>query len=294
MRIATSEARVRVPATSGNLGPGFDCMGMAHNLWDEVSVRLTTGATRVHIEGEGADVLPTGDDHLIVRALRRGFEAAALPGVGFELRCTNAIPQGRGLGSSAAAVVAGLLLVRGLVDRPDMFDDGVLLSLATEFEGHPDNAAPAMFGGAVVTWMEGTQARAARIPTSVDTTLLIPGEQLLTEKARAALPDTVPHADAAFNASRTAMLALALEHYPDLLWQATADRLHQDYRAGAMPASADAVRALRAAGFPAVISGAGPSVLVFSRLDADTVSMMQRRGFTVNTAGMSTRGAYLV
>ena len=146
MRFARATAAVRVPATSGNLGPGFDSMGMAHNLWDEVHVRLTTGATRVVIQGQGRASLPTDESHLIVRAMRRGFQAAGLPEAGIELTCRNGIYQGRGLGSSAAAVVAGLLLVRGLVDHPEEFDDAAVLSLATGFEGHPDNAAPALHG----------------------------------------------------------------------------------------------------------------------------------------------------
>ncbi|MDY5129430.1 homoserine kinase [Actinotignum urinale] len=294
MRLVHSEARVRVPATSGNLGPGFDCMGMAHNIWDEVSVRLTTSATKVRIIGEGAQTLPKGETHLIVKALKRALEVAGLPEAGFDLTCHNSIAQGRGLGSSAAAVVAGLLLVRGLVDQPELIDDEFLLSLATEFEGHPDNAAPAIFGGAVVTWKEGKKARAARIPTRVKTTLLVPNAQLLTSKARSVLPEKVPHVDAAFNASRSAMLVLALEHYPELLMRATEERLHQDYRADSMPESARAMRDLRSVGWPAVISGAGPSVLVFDELDQETTTLMERRGFAVYKDGMARRGAYLV
>ena len=161
MRFARATAAVRVPATSGNLGPGFDSMGMAHNLWDEVHVRLTTGATRVVIQGQGRASLPTDESHLIVRAMRRGFQAAGLPEAGIELTCRNGIYQGRGLGSSAAAVVAGLLLVRGLVDHPEEFDDAAVLSLATGFEGHPDNAAPALHGGIVLSWVKDDPGRAA-------------------------------------------------------------------------------------------------------------------------------------
>ena len=295
MRIAKDTARVRVPATSGNLGPGFDCMGMAHSLWDEVSVRLTTGKTSVRIYGEGQGNLPEDDSHLIVRALRRGMDVAGLPQSGIELTCRNGIPQGRGLGSSAAAVVAGLMLVRGLIDEPELFDDDVLLTLATEFEGHPDNAAPAIFGGAVVTWMDGKKPRSASIPLSpeITTTLLIPDAELLTETARSVLPAEVPHKDAAFNASRAALLVLALQHRPDLLLQATEDKLHQDYRADAMRASNGALRSLREAGWPAVISGAGPSILVFDTLDPETSRLLEERGFRV-VLGKTAGGAVLL
>ena len=249
MHIVRATAGVRVPATSGNLGPGFDCLGLAHNVWDEVHVRLTTGSTRVHILGEGRGTLPTDDSHLIIRAMRRGFDAAGLPQAGIELNCRNGIAQGRGLGSSAAAVVAGLMLVRGLVDEPELFDDDAVLRLATEFEGHPDNAAPALHGGAVLSWMtdEGPKAAKIDVAKEIKTTLLVPEAELATEAARSVLPSDVPHGDAAFNASRAAMLVLALQGRPDLLLEATGDRLHQRYRADSMPESAEVLRALREA-----------------------------------------------
>lgn len=223
------------------------------------------------------------------------MEAAGLAQSGIELTCRNGIPQGRGLGSSAAATVAGLLLVRGLVDEPELFDDDVLLTLATEFEGHPDNAAPAIYGGAVVTWMENGRPHAASIPVSenIGTTLLIPDAELLTETARSVLPADVPHKDAAFNAARTALLVLALEGRPELLMEATEDKLHQDYRADAMRPSANAVRSLRDAGWPAVISGAGPSILVFDTLDPETSRLLESRGFHV-VLGKSAGGAVLL
>ncbi|MBE6483377.1 MAG: homoserine kinase [Actinomycetaceae bacterium] len=294
MRVVKSRARVRVPATSGNLGPGFDSMGMAHNVWDDVEVRLVAGPTTVTVIGEGQDTLPTDGSHLIVRALRRAFDVAGLPQAGIEMVCRNSIPQGKGLGSSAAAVVAGLLLLRGLVDQPELFDDATVLRLATEFEGHPDNAAPALYGGAVVCWTDDAP-HAARIHVSPDihTTLLVPQAELLTETARSVLPTQVPHSDASFNASRTALLVLALERHPELLLAATEDRLHQAYRADAMPASANALQALRKAGWPAVVSGAGPALLVFDTLDPQTCQILEARGFHVVLAGMA-RGAHLV
>lgn len=295
MRIVRSTAGVRVPATSGNLGPGFDSMGMAHNLWDEVHVRLTTGSTRVKILGEGRDCLPTDESHLIVRAIRRGLEVAGLPQSGIELNCRNGIAQGRGLGSSAAAVVAGLMLVRGLVDYPEEFDDASLLNVAVEFEGHPDNAAPAIHGGAVISWMDddGSKVVPLKIAPDMRTTLLIPSAELSTTTARALLPERIPHADAVFNATRSALLVVALQERPDMLLEATADRLHQDYRAASMPESAAVLKALRDAGWPAVISGAGPSILVFDSLDQQTTDVLAKRGFRA-FSGFPAKGAHLI
>lgn len=295
MRIARATAGVRVPATSGNLGPGFDSMGMAHNVWDEVHVRLTTGSTRVQILGEGREKLPTDESHLIVRAMRRAMDAAGLPQSGIELNCRNGIAQGRGLGSSAAAVVAGLMLVRGLVDHPEELDDTTLLNLAVEFEGHPDNAAPAIHGGAVISWMNGNESYIAplKLASELRTTLLVPSAELPTTTARAVLPKQIPHEDGAFNSARAALLVLALEDRPDLLWEATNDRLHQDYRASSMPESASVLKALRNAGWPAVISGAGPSILVFDKLDQQTVDVLAKRGFKAIT-GAPAKGAHLI
>lgn len=150
MRIAADSVQVRVPATSANLGPGFDAFGIALGLWDVVRVRATTGATTTTVHGEGAGAVADGEGHLIVKVIRAGLEIAGAPQVGLELEARNAIPHGRGLGSSAAAVVAGLLAARGLISEPEALDDQVVLDLATEWEGHPDNAAAAIFGGATL------------------------------------------------------------------------------------------------------------------------------------------------
>lgn len=268
MRLIRDEVTVQVPATSANLGPGFDAFGLAHAIHDVVTVRAIAGPTDVQVSGEGAGEVPTGEDHLVVRALRAGLDYAGAPQAGFSLHCHNAIPHGRGLGSSASAVVAGLLAARGLINEPEALDNDSLLNLATEFEGHPDNAAPALFGGVTVAWMEGPQARAAQIPLHPDVqpSVLVPTERLPTSRARAVLPSTVAHADAAFNAGRAGLLVLALSTRPDLLLPATEDRLHQAQRADAMMATAALVDRLRQAGAPAVISGAGPTVLVLTPL----------------------------
>jgi len=264
VRLIADRTAVRVPATSANLGPGFDAFGLALALHDLVEVRAVTGPSSVHVEGEGAGEVPDGEDHLVVRAIRAGLEYVGAPQAGLELRCTNAIPHGRGLGSSAAAVVAGLVAARALVSEPEALDDTSILGLATDFEGHPDNAAPALLGAATIAWIDDDGPRAARLPVLevISATVLVPQLRLSTSKARSTLPGHVPHKDAARNAGRAGLLTLALTQRPDLLLAATDDRLHQGYRAAVMPESVALVERLRERGHAAVVSGAGPSVLV--------------------------------
>ncbi|MGC5615291.1 homoserine kinase [Georgenia sp. Z1491] len=278
-RVGAGAVGVRVPATSANLGPGFDALGLALGIHDDLEVRTTTGATRVDVRGEGAGSLPSGEDHLVVRAVRLGLEAAGAEQVGLELRCTNRVPHGRGMGSSAAAVIAGLLAARGLLaeeaaDDGGPLDDGAILALATEIEGHPDNAAPALLGGATVAWIdddEGPTAVRLALDPTIDPTVLVPDEQLSTSTARAALPAAVPHRDAARAAGRAALLVHALAGAPERLLAATADTLHQEHRRAAMPATLALVDDLRARGLPAVVSGAGPTVLVLAPVDRAAV-----------------------
>lgn len=275
MRLAADHVRVTVPATSANLGPGYDALGLALDLRDELEVfALASDEVRVEVLGEGAGEVPTDERHLVARAVRLGLDHVGASQVGLHLVCHNAIPHGRGLGSSAAAVVAGLFAARGLIADPTLLDDATVLDLATQVEGHPDNAAPAILGGATVAWSatggcavddrSGPGARAERLPVhaQVDPLVLVPQERLSTHRARGVLPSVVPHEDAAFNVARAALLVAALGSRPDLLLEATADRLHQGYRAEVMRASADLVAGLRAAGLAAVVSGAGPTVLV--------------------------------
>jgi homoserine kinase len=258
------ELRVRVPATSANLGPGFDSLGLALGVHDEVAVRVTEQGLSVLVHGEGAGV-PCDESHLVVRAMRVGLEALGVRPPGLRLRCRNRIPHGRGLGSSAAAIVAGLVAARGLLaDGDERLDDAALLQLAAGIEGHPDNVAACLYGGLTVAWCEDDgQARALRLQPdpSVLPLVLVPGEPVATSTARGLLPSVVPHAAAAHAAGRAALLVAALTERPDLLLPATQDRLHQDARAGAMPQTARLVTALRERGVAAVVSGAGPSVL---------------------------------
>jgi homoserine kinase len=269
MQLGADHVRVRVPATSANLGPGFDALGLALAHHDVLEVRaLASDEVVVEVEGEGAGEVPGDETHLVVRALREALDVAGAPRTGLHLTCVNRIPHGRGLGSSAAAVVAGIVAARALVADPAVLDDATALRLASAIEGHPDNAAPALLGGATVAWDGGPGhgARAVRLAVHPDlrATVLVPSARLATSRARGVLPATVPHADAAFNAGRAALLVEALTRRPDLLLDATDDRLHQGYRADVMPASAELVRALRAEGVAATVSGAGPTVLVLS------------------------------
>lgn len=268
MRIARTHAAVEVPATSANLGPGFDALGLALGIHDRVEVEATAGGLDISVRGEGEKDLPRGEDHLVVRALRAGLDHVGAPQAGLRLHADNAIPHGRGLGSSAAAAVAGLLLARGLLSDPEALDDATVLALAAAIEGHPDNAAPALLGGATVSWSQADGvARAVRWddperPAAVRPVVLLPTATLSTRSARRLLPAQVPHTDAAFTGARCALLVHALTRDPSLLMDATEDRLHQGYRTDGMPQSIELMRVLRHEGYPAVISGAGPALLV--------------------------------
>ncbi|MFG1616733.1 homoserine kinase [Nonomuraea wenchangensis] len=263
---------IRVPATSANLGPGFDALGLALSLYDEVEAGLTgERGVEVSVSGEGAGEVDLGERHLVVRAMREAFGrmGVAQP-AGIRLRCRNRIPHARGLGSSSAAVCAGLLAARALAEVE--WPDDEVFALATEMEGHPDNVAPCLAGGLTVAWSDhaGVPHMVKLAPDQrVRPVVLVPSERLATETARGLLPKDVPHKDASFNAGRAALLIAALTQRPEtgLLLAATEDRLHQHYRAPAMPQSAALVERLRAVGVPAVVSGAGPTVLAFSTSD---------------------------
>lgn len=291
---------VRVPATSANLGPGFDALGLALTLYDEVEVRVRRHGLAIQVSGEGEDTAAAGENHLVVRAMRAAFAAAGRQPPGLALRCVNRIPHGRGLGSSAAAIVAGVVAARALATglARDAFPpqqqsspaahampDHELFALASEIEGHPDNVAACLAGGLTIAWVEETGPRLARLsplPVIAPVACIAPEPQL-TDAARQVLPKTVPHADAAANAGRSALLVAALTSDPAVLLAATEDRLHQPSRASVMPVTARLVRRLRGAGIPAVVSGAGPSVLVF--LIRGTSAEMEVVGSIVGETG---------
>ncbi|MGY1811076.1 homoserine kinase [Blastococcus sp. SYSU D00669] len=263
----TAGVRVRVPATSANLGPAFDCAGLALSLHDVLEFTVTDGGLSVEVTGVGAGELPTDESHMVVRAFRAACDELGWAPPGLRLSAANEIPQGRGLGSSAAAVVAGVYAAWALCPDVETVDGDAVLRLTTELEGHPDNVAACLLGGATLSWLTADGARADSFDVAPDIApvVFVPAATLSTHVARGLLPEVVPHADAAFNAGRAALLVHALTREPGFLLEATEDRLHQRQRGAAMPASLELVDRLRAAGHAAVVSGAGPSVLVLAR-----------------------------
>ena len=225
-------------------------MGLALDLWDEVSVHATTGPTSVVVEGEGAGDVEQGEDNLVVRALRLALDRVGAPQVGVRMHCTNRIPHSRGLGSSASAIVAGVTLARALIGDADVLGRQEILEIGSHMEGHPDNVAPAVFGGATVSWMneETSEVGSVRLtpPEGINPVAFIPDFELRTAAARGALPATVAHGDASFNVARGALLAAVLSDGAQasggadlhaLLMEATRDRLHQEQRRAAMEPS---------------------------------------------------------
>lgn len=284
---------VRVPASTANLGPGFDALGMALALYDEVEVALAPTGLQVEVHGEGAGEVPTDERHLVVRALRAACARLNCHPGGLVLRCRNAIPHSRGLGSSAAAAVAGVLAGYALAGREP---DAAALQLAAEFDGHADNAGASLLGGLVIAWREGEVFRVTRLEPHPDLAplLLVPEATSSTEATRGLLPVDVPHADAAFTLGRAALAVHAFTADPRLLLPATEDRLHQCYRRSAYPSTARLVDALRAAGVPAAVSGAGPAVLAFPLAAAtvsDVAAIVDMTGFSSCRLGVAREGA---
>ena len=276
---------VRAPATSANLGPGFDALGLALTLHDTVTAQIIGGGLAIEVTGFGEDTQDAGEAHLVIRAMRAAFEAAGAQPPGLAISCRNMIPHGFGLGSSAAAIVAGLVAARALIspggpgsgDGPAApggpLDEAGLLRLASELEGHPDNVAACLSGGLTIAWLTAAEEspgvlapRAVRLAPrpGLAPVICVPLKPVSTSVARQALPASVPHADAAQNSARAALLIAALTGASDALLEATEDYLHQRYRAGTMPGTAALIGALRAAGVPAVVSGAGPAVLALT------------------------------
>jgi homoserine kinase len=281
-----------VAASSANLGPGFDCLGLALGLYDEIVVEVLESGLVVEVEGEGAGQVPLDSSHLVVRAVEHGLQSAGFQVPGLKVRCRNEIPHSRGLGSSAAAVVGGLAVVNGLVTQvgSDPLTEAELIQLASEFEGHPDNASAAVLGGAVVSWAEheGVLPRYSAVPVRLHPDIhlfpAIPQERSSTAETRVLLPEQVSHTDARFNLSRAALLVVALTERPDLLMEATEDVLHQPQRAAAMPRSAEYLQILRRCGVAAVLSGAGPAVIAVSaqpELPAEALEFGAANGFAV-------------
>ena len=273
------EVTVQVPATSANLGPGFDTLGVSLGYYDTLTASIADGID-VTVEGEGTGRLPVGDRHLVVRSMMAAFARAGVEVPGVRLHCVNVIPHSRGMGSSSAAIVGGLALARALLTDREALTDQALLELANELEGHPDNVAPAIFGGFTISGQvqrgDSAYVWAVGSPLSHDVSavVFIPPTGVNTKTARGLLPATVSHADAAANSGRAALLVAALNGAPEYLHRATEDFLHQSYRSSAMPESYGLMQRLRADGVPAIISGAGPTVLAFTApglRDADSL-----------------------
>lgn len=289
MKPVCNSVSVCVPATSANLGSGFDVAGIALDYADSLVFTLDDSLddsqdVRVIISGEGENTLPKDETHLVVRAFRKACEAFGLPRLRFTLEAHNRIPQARGMGSSASAIVSGVAAAWAFAHNGDL-NKQAIFELASSIEGHPDNVAPAVFGGLTTSWKNGDEFHTVRYSVSkqIRATIFVPNFTLSTQMARQALPEKVPYADAVFNVSRACLLPIAFGDFGyacdsadsadscvkstlsrnDLLFTATQDAIHQQYRASLMQPTWDLVKALRDKGFAAAISGAGSCAAVF-------------------------------
>lgn len=280
--------KVTVPATTANLGPGFDCLGLALDLCNQIILTVTTSGQTIEVSGEGETTLPTDSSNLVLQATEELFERAGRRPPGYHVRQENMIPVSSGLGSSASAVLGGLLAANVVLGSPLIQHE--ILGLATEIEGHPDNVTPALIGGLTLTLSGQNGLLTERIPVPAQrVAVVLPAFSLSTRVARQALPDKVPLADAIFNLGRVGLLVRALETGDyDRLATAMEDRLHQPYRVPLIPGMANAFKAGRDAGAAAVaLSGAGPSVIAFAPDGHDEIVAAMGRAFS--TAGLQFR-----
>lgn len=322
-----SSVRVRVPASSANIGPGFDSIGLALGIWDEYVATVTAEAGLVvDVEGEGAGSVPRDERHLVHRSMLRAWQLLGVEApAGLHLSCQNVVPHGRGLGSSATAIVAGIVAAQGLCDIADeggasgtfnrssagslggafdgsfgSFDKAFTNNLATAIEGHPDNASASVFGGMTLSWaddVDAAQIHSVQLEVSADVIplLFVPAAQLPTATARAVLPAQIPHDIAALNSARAGLLVEAVTRRPELLLAATREWLHQEQRRASFPDSMALLDILRDKGHAAVISGAGPSVLVLtarSQIESAT-ALADQSVWQVLEPGMPATGACL-
>ena len=297
--------QVQVPASSANLGPGFDAFGLALSMHDRyVAQVLDDVVLDIDVTGEGADEVPRTDKNLLVKAMYKGFDFLGGRPKGLAIRALNVNPHGRGLGSSASAIIGGLVLARALVlNGEDHMNDIQLLSLATDMEGHPDNVSASLFGGATISWFEVEKHKSSahcihlQVDPRIQAMAYIPTKTLPTAKARKMLPESIPFADAVRNSINSALLSHALTSRPDLLFAATEDFLHQSYRAEAMPESYALMQKLRGAGVAAFISGAGPTVLALHTADQREIEELKLAGgkvFQATPLEIASRGAVLL
>jgi homoserine kinase len=292
--------RIRVPATTANLGPGFDCLGLALDWWNTIEIETIERGLKVEVDCPPGVDIPRNRNNLVVYGMDAVYRLAGQKRPPLRVYITTHIPIATGLGSSSAAIVGGMIAANTLLGN--LYSRDELVTLATRIEGHPDNVAPALLGGLMVAAMEGKQVTVARfpVPRELRCVLFIPNTILLTKKARGILPKRIPRADAIYNASRVALWIAALrERRWEWLAAATQDRLHQPYRAKLVPgmyALFDAAKDAGARG--AALSGAGPSIIAFTDHPGEPVAraMMQaaqRLGITGSTrvVGVSPRGA---
>lgn len=279
---------IRAPATTANLGPGFDCLGLALDLWNKCTFTLTGDAIQVKITGEGEDRLPTNARNMLVRAFLEAYQLQGKPHpAGLLVECENAIPLGSGLGSSAAAVLTGLMAANAFLGQP--FTSHDILQIASKLEGHADNASAALYGGLTANFTDSNgDIKVHKLDCAFERVVVVlPDFHLPTVKARQALPKQVPMKDAVFNIGHTIITIEALRSgHHDLLMKAMEDRLHQPYRLELIPGAQDALQAARNLGAPAALSGAGPSLVAFPKSNADVVAAAMQRAFT--NAGLET------
>jgi homoserine kinase len=283
----TPRISVTVPATTANLGPGLDCIGLALNLYNRVTFEESSAGLSVSVKGEGKGIIPEDETNLVVRAAERVFQLAGRRPAGLRVVQENQIPVKSGLGSSAAAVLAGILAANGLVGKPLNQED--ILALASEIEGHPDNVAPALYGGLTLIVNEAGKLIVTRIPIhEMSVAVVLPEFNLTTAEARAALPTQVPLADAIYNAGRVGLLVRALETGDyHALRVATQDKLHQPYRLPLIPGLTEVFEAGQAAGAAVALSGAGPSVIAFAPAGHQDIAIAMGEAFA--TAGLKSR-----
>ena len=297
--------QVQIPASTANLGPGFDCLGLALTMYDRYIAQVQDEpGVDIDVTGEGADDVPRNDKNLVIKAMYKGFEFLGGKPRGIALRQLNVIPHGRGLGSSASAIVGGLSLARALVlGGNDRMSNEDMLVIANQMEGHPDNVAAAIYGSANISWQDLQHGHMVAQSVNIDVDprisamAFIPATAVATSKARKMLPESIPHPDAVRNSSNAALLVHALQHRPDLLHTATADFLHQSYRQDAMPHSFALLTKLRNAGVAAFISGAGPTVLVLhvgQPTEADELRRAAGEKFIATELGIARSGASLI
>ena len=268
------EIRIRIPASTSNLGPGFDCLGMAVRLYNRITAQeIDSDRVEISVSGEGAGVVSTGDDNLVWHSMCRLFREVGYVHRGIRLHLENDVPVARGLGSSAAARVGGLMAAKILCGTD--LSDRDILDMACELEGHPDNAAAALTGGLVVSSVRDGHVECVRIdpPTGIVAVLAVPSFELPTEKARRVLPDTISLTDAVHNIGCVALLTAAFATGAfDTIRSAMEDRVHQPYRAPLIPGMQRVFDAARRAGaLGAAISGAGPTILALTDADPERI-----------------------